>query len=255
MSQTCIGAQLYTVRDHIKNASDLAATCKKLRDIGYGAVQISALGPIDDDEVVKILEGEGLLCPVTHVKLDLIKDTQACLDYHRKLKCNYTALGMFTGAKLADWTQFITDYSAACKALAAEGFYSGYHNHSHEWALIDGKRPIDMLMQDADPSVWFEIDTYWVAHAGGDPAAWIRRIGQLEGDRIPVVHVKDMQISVERQQKMCEVGSGNLNWPAILEACRDAGVKWYMVERDSGDLDPFESLKISYENLREMGLE
>ena len=53
---------------------------------------------------------------------------------------------------------------------------------------------------------------------------------------------------------MCEVGSGNLNWPRILDACRRAGVEWYLVERDSGDLDPFDSLKVSLDNLRAMGL-
>lgn len=53
---------------------------------------------------------------------------------------------------------------------------------------------------------------------------------------------------------MCEIGRGNLNWPRILQSCKAAGVEWYLVERDSGDLDPFESLKISYEQLRSWGL-
>jgi hypothetical protein len=53
---------------------------------------------------------------------------------------------------------------------------------------------------------------------------------------------------------MCEVGSGNLNWPAINAASSSAGVEWYLVERDSGDLDPFESLEISVRQMREMGL-
>ncbi|MCC5828580.1 MAG: sugar phosphate isomerase/epimerase [Phycisphaeraceae bacterium] len=255
MSQTCIGAQLYTVRDFTKTASDFAATCKKLREIGYRSVQISALGPIDDAEVAKILDGEGIICPVTHVSFDKIKDTEGCLSYHKTFNCDLTALGHYRSDKLADWKQFISEFGEAARRLAAKGFRVGYHNHSHEWALIDGVRPIDLMIETFGEEVWFEIDTYWVAHAGGDPAAWIERIGQLKGDRIPVIHVKDMHISLDRQHKMCEVGSGNLNWPAILKACRAAGVKWYMVERDSGDLDPFESLKISYNNLREMGLE
>ena len=58
----------------------------------------------------------------------------------------------------------------------------------------------------------------------------------------------------ERVQKMCEVGAGNLNWPAILEVCKAAGVKWYLIERDDGDLDPFESLRISLENLNAMDI-
>ncbi len=254
MSETVLGAQMFTVREHTKTAADLAETCRKLRQIGYQAVQVSAIGPIDPPEVARILDGEGLSCVATHVKLDLMKDTEACLDYHRTLKCEYTALGSANFKTIEEWERFAAEYSQIAATLAENGVRTGYHNHSHEWALIDGRRPIDILVEELGEEAWFEIDTYWVAHAGGDPAAWIRRIGELPGDRIPIVHVKDMQIDADRKQKMAEVGDGNLNWPAILDACGDAGVRWYLVERDSGDLDPFESLKISYENLRQMGL-
>lgn len=59
---------------------------------------------------------------------------------------------------------------------------------------------------------------------------------------------------VGRQQVMAEVGEGNLNWPGILAACKEAGVKWYCVEQDKCQRDPFESLAISLRNLKEMGL-
>ncbi len=76
----------------------------------------------------------------------------------------------------------------------------------------------------------------------------------MMGGRMPVVHLKDMVI-VNGQQTMAEIGEGNLNWSSILLACQEAGVEWYAVEQDICQRDPFESLKISYQNLREMGLE
>jgi peptidoglycan/LPS O-acetylase OafA/YrhL len=36
----------------------------------------------------------------------------------------------------------------------------------------------------------------------------------------------------------------------ILPACRASNVEWYAVERDSGDLPAFDSLKKSLDNLR-----
>jgi sugar phosphate isomerase/epimerase len=57
------------------------------------------------------------------------------------------------------------------------------------------------------------------------------------------------------QQLMAEVGEGNLNWPAILDACRAAGVRWYIVEQDTCQRDPFDSLAISLRNLHGMGLQ
>jgi sugar phosphate isomerase/epimerase len=111
---------------------------------------------------------------------------------------------------------------------------------------------MDLLMSKLDPeNTWMEIDTYWVQHGGADPAEYIRRAA----GRIPCVHFKDMTITPQRTPKMTEICDGNLNWPRIIEACRYAGVQWYIVERDAGDLDPFDSLARSCYNLREkMGL-
>jgi len=54
---------------------------------------------------------------------------------------------------------------------------------------------------------------------------------------------------------MAEIGEGNLDRPAIRAAARGAGVEWYCVEQDECyERDPFEALKISLENLHEMGL-
>jgi hypothetical protein len=46
---------------------------------------------------------------------------------------------------------------------------------------------------------------------------------------------------------------GNLHWPEIFKASEVAGVKWYLVERDSGPTEAFDSLRISYENLKKAG--
>ena len=52
---------------------------------------------------------------------------------------------------------------------------------------------------------------------------------------------------------MMEVGAGNLHWPAILNACKTAGVEWYVVEQDTCWRDPFDSLETSLKNLQPDG--
>jgi sugar phosphate isomerase/epimerase len=60
-----------------------------------------------------------------------------------------------------------------------------------------------------------------------------------------------MSITPEREQRMAEIGEGNLNWPAILKAAREGGVEWYLVEQDACyGRDPFESLAISFQYLK-----
>lgn len=255
---TQIGAQMYTLRDHCKTPADIAKTCAKLSKIGFGAVQASALGPIEPTELRKILDDNGLVCAATHRSLEQMRDTpEALIEEHQILGCELTALGGFGSEKEGDWDDFIQSFNAAAARLNKDGLRVGYHNHSHEWTPFDTpenisaeRTPIHKLIEGLCDDVWFELDTYWVAHAGADPAAYIRRCA----GRVPAVHVKDMTITSDRIQKMCEVGAGNLNWPAILDACKAAGVKWYLIERDNGDLDPFDSLRISLENLNAMGI-
>lgn len=253
-----IGAQMYTLREHLKTPADIAKTCARVREMGYEAIQVSAFGPIETPELAKILKDTGLTCAATHVGLDMMKDVSKCLDYHEALGCKYTAIGGKFDKDLtpAGWQAFAREFTQIADALAAKGLRVGYHNHSHEFAWYGGDRPaMAILAEHCGDSIWFEVDTYWVAHGGGDPAAWIERIAASGDSRVPCVHFKDMNITPERQHVMCEVGAGNLNWPRILEACRDAKVEWYLVERDSGELDPFDSLKISLDNMRAMGLQ
>jgi sugar phosphate isomerase/epimerase len=252
---TNLAAQMYTLRDFTKTPSDIASTLAKVKKIGYNAVQLSALGPIDPNELAKILHNEGLVCCATHVGLDQMKNQkEKTLEEHKLWGCQYTAIGGFfvkEAPTTQTWTNFITEYNQLAKSYAGTGLSLGYHNHSHELAHYDGKPALQILIDGLDRSVWFEIDTYWITHGGGDPAAWIRKVK----GRIPCVHLKDMVVNHQRQQAMAEVGEGNLNWPEILKACRESGVKWYIVEQDICQRDPFESLAISLRHCHEMGLE
>lgn len=254
MPQSRLAAQLYTLRDFTKTPADIAATLRRVKRMGYDAVQASALGKIDPKELAAIFQGEGLTCCATHVPLDrMTGDAQAVIEEHRLWGCRYTAVGGFfpKNPTADDWRGFAQSYSEVARKFRGSGVEIGYHNHSHELARFGEKTALQILLDELDSSVWWEIDTYWIAHGGADPIQWISKVA----GRIPCVHLKDMAITPERQQLMAEVGEGNLNWPGILQACRGAGVQWYIVEQDICQRDPFESLEISLKNLKGMGVE
>lgn len=250
---TKIAAQLYTVRDFTKTPRDIATTLKKVKKIGYGAVQLSALGPIEPEELKRILNNEGLVVCVTHTPYERICNEMDKVIYEHYLwGCKYVAIGSMPGEyqNRRGYSRFAKEASEVGRKLKANGLTFGYHNHSFELEKFGKRTGLDILYEESDPGVFFaELDTYWIQHGGGDPAIWIRK---LKG-RVPLVHLKDMGI-FEGKQVMCEVGEGNLNWSEILKACRDAGVIWYIVEQDICQRDPFESLAISLRNLKDMGL-
>jgi sugar phosphate isomerase/epimerase len=255
MPQSQIACQLYTLRQYTKTAEDIARTFQRVKKIGYDAVQVSGMGSIDPKELAKILHNEGLVCCATHRPLDELRnEPEKVAENHALWNCKYTAIGAFH-PKDNKWSaevyhNFIRDYNEVGQKLHSLGLELGYHNHSHEFARFGNKTGMDLLWEGLSKDIWMEIDTYWVAHGGADPAAWIKKVA----GRIPCVHLKDMAITPERVQQMAEIGEGNLNWPAVLSACRAAGVQWYIVEQDECQRDPFDSVEISLKNLKAMGI-
>src|SRR5688572_9368072 len=92
MKTSQIAAQLYTLRDFCKTAADLAVTARKLRAIGYRAVQVSSVGPIPEEEIVAIMQGEGLTICATHEGGNMILDEpERVITRLQKLGCRLTA--------------------------------------------------------------------------------------------------------------------------------------------------------------------
>jgi sugar phosphate isomerase/epimerase len=248
-----IAAQLYTLRDFTKTRKDIISTLTKVKKLGYDAVQLSALGKIDPRELANILKNEGLACSATHVSLERMRDeTAAVIDEHHLWQCRYTAVGGFFPKNPApkDWPDYANAFNAIAKKFQNSGVHIGYHNHSHEFTRYNGKIALQILLDHFSPDIWMELDTYWIQHGGADPADWINRVA----GRIPCVHLKDMAITNDRNQLMAEIGEGNLNWPAILSACKKSRVEWFIIEQDICQRDPFESLGISLKNLKQMGI-
>lgn len=253
MSQSVLAAQLYTLRDFTKTPDAIAETLHKVKQIGYDAVQLSALGPIDPTALKKILDDEGLVVCATHVSYDRLRnDIQAVIEEHHLWGCRNVAIGSLPAAYRhhEGYLRFVEEASAIARQLADANLTFSYHNHSFELEKFDGRTALELLYTTSDPAVFFaEIDTYWLQHGGADAAVWIR---SMKG-RIPLVHLKDMAVK-DNTPIMAEVGEGNMNWGSILAACEAAQVEWYIVEQDVCQRDPFESLQISLRNLQGMGL-
>ncbi len=254
MPDTVIAAQMYTLRKFTQTPRDVAAVLAEVRRIGYEAIQISAFGPIDPDELARILADTGLTVAATHTPWQrFVDDVERVVDEHRLWGCRHPAIGgmpreMRRADRIAEFARAAEDVG---RTLAAAGMDFSYHNHNFELQQADGRTWLELLYAAADPQyLKAEIDTYWIQAGGGDPAEWIARYP----GRQPLLHLKDMAMGPDGP-RFAEIGEGNLNWRAILAAARRAGVQWYCVEQDQCyEREPLESLKISLENLHEMGV-
>lgn len=247
MKPSQIAAQLYTCRDVLKTPAEIALTLKRLRAAGYEAVQISGMGPIAEEELNKILDGEGLICCATHEPSQAILDEpQKVVERLQKLRCAYTAYPYPAGVDLSSEesvSDLIQKLDAAGAVLAAAGQTLCYHNHQHEFRKLGGRVILDLIYERTNPAhLQGEPDTFWIHYGGGDNVAWC---GKLAG-RLPLIHLKDYMITAENTHAFCEVGSGNLDFKKIITAAENAGCKWFIVEQDTTPGDPVESLAMSH---------
>ncbi|RYG63356.1 sugar phosphate isomerase/epimerase [bacterium] len=249
-----LAVQLYTVRDFLKTGPELAQSLAKIREIGYTAVQLSAVGAMEGDSpevdaktARQMLDDNGLKCAATHVGWNSIRsNTEAEIEIHHTLDCDYTAIGSlpgvfggegYGGKGVEGYKQFVTDAEPVIAKLKAAGIKFGYHNHASEFQSENGQVLYDVLLQNTDPKlVNMELDLGWVVAAGKDPFDYFKK---YKG-RFPLWHLKDM-----KGTRSTEFGTGDLDMAALLNARKDAGLKYFFVEQEEYSVSPLESMKIN----------
>ena len=94
MSEVKLGIQLFTLRDFIKTAEDFDKTLDELSKEDVSVIQISAIGPIPQNEVKEIVEKYNMDVCVTHTNFERMKsDTQTVIDEHKMIDCDCLGLG------------------------------------------------------------------------------------------------------------------------------------------------------------------
>jgi len=255
MKKEKIAVQMYSVRDYCNDAHEVIDTLKKVRSIGFHAVEMFSVGPLPPHELARVLDAEGLTCCSTHEDVEeLLTDPESVIERLNILRGTTTVYPVPRGQDFstADGVKRLGKaLNRSGKLFAKAGITLAYHNHNLEFHRLNGKTVFDWLMAETDPkAVATELDTYWVQAGGADPVELLARMKS----RVPVLHLKDYGVDAKGKAMFEEIGCGNLDWDRILPAARRAGCRWYVVEQDSDweNGDPFQSLKMSLSYLKRL---
>jgi sugar phosphate isomerase/epimerase len=271
--QEPLNVQLYTVRNEL--AKDPKSTLEAIRRIGYAYVEPSRPQMLKIEPLCKDL---GLKTPAGHFEAPLVTgnfapwkaalagavppgyDWKKAVEQARGWGMKYMVISYLMKSERdapGFYEKFCDQMNQAGETARKAGVTLCYHHHSFEFEPVNGRRAIDTMIARFDPNlVMFQIDTFWVKAGGDDPPAVI---GKLKG-RVALVHLKDVQSADFREYQESKVppnmfrecGSGVLDFPAILNACKNAGVAGYIVEQDQCPASPIESLAKSYKYLRSL---
>ncbi len=241
MARTAV--QLYTLR-----AIDepLSTVLESVAETSFDGVEFAhRVADADTERIVETLEETGLAVAAAHVGLDRLEaDYEEETALYDRLGCTDLVVPWLDPSHFESEEGIASvaeRLDSVARSLSEDDFTLHYHNHDQEFVDCGEHTAMDELLARTDDSIGFEIDLGWANAAGADPVSLLGRYA----DRISHVHVAD----TDAESMACvELGEGDLDLDACIDAARDAGVEWYVYEHDAPD-DPHESLVRGAETL------
>lgn len=280
-----IGVQASTVK-HAFAELGTYETLGRIREIGYRAIEISQVSMsaanvaqmrrAQDELGIEIASLSAMLTAPPGLTFEsLADDYDKIVADARALETSILRIGMLpfdamgSPEAVVDFAKQANDYALR---LAEDGIDLYYHNHHIEFARFNGRYMLDIIA-DTAPAVGLELDVHWIQRGGENP---VSVLSTYDG-RVRLVHLKDYRIGAFPASavaalaagdaeafmsaflgvvQFAEVGEGSLDWPAIIGQAEASGAEYLLVEQDDTyGRDPFESLRISRDNLVAMGYE
>lgn len=243
-----VAVQLYSVRDHL--AQDFAGTVRKIAEMGYAGVETAGFPGTTPEDAGRLFRELGLQVPGAHSPLPIGDQRDSVIAAMEAIGCQRIVsggIGPDHYKSIDAIKRACENFNAASRAAREHGMTFGVHNHWWEVQDVEGRWAFDVLLEELDPEVFFEIDTYWVQTAGVNAAEFVARYAQ----RAPLLHIKDGPL--ELGQPHVAVGEGKMDIPAVVRASGGAA-EWLIVELDNCATDMMEAVERSYQYLVKEGL-
>jgi sugar phosphate isomerase/epimerase len=234
-----IGLQLYSLRADFKK--DVPGTMAKVASFGIKNVELASTYDMPPDKFLALLATNGLKAVSAHFPYDMYRtNAEAVAHQAQALGLKYAGCawipheGDFDEKEARDAAKV---FNEAGKVLAEHGFKFFYHTHGYEFQPYKDGTLFDLLMAETNPKfVRYQMDVFWIVHPGQDPVKLLNKYG----NRFELMHVKDMKPGTKHDltghsdvNNDVQVGTGVMDWPAILGAAKKAGVKWYFIEDEA----------------------
>ncbi len=241
-----VGIQIYSVRNQLKE--DFKGTIAKVSKIGYKLVEGYGLGTdglflgkYSPAEYKQAFSGQGMNLVATHSSYFTAAEAPKMIDAAKTAGVEYLVIPYTPGdlrETLDGYKAVAANFNAIGEQCKAAGLKFGYHNHAFEFDMMEGRVPLEVLIEETDKSlVDFEADLFWVNKGGYNPVKLIKKYP----GRISMFHVKD----ATKETDEATVGEGVINFKSIFKAGKKDALKYYFIEDERTD-DPFGNIKADF---------
>jgi sugar phosphate isomerase/epimerase len=238
-----LGLQLESFK--INLAADVPTGLDIVKADGFTIIETAGTYKLTPEQFRAQLDSHGLKSVSSHVSYESLQaDLPKVIAMAKVLGSTNVVVpgipheGVFTAAVAH---RAAADFNAWGKALKEAGIRLLYHPHGGEFEpLSDGSMGFDTLMKETDPAyVSFEMDVYWVAIAGQDPVALLAKYPE----RWKMFHLKDLRKGAAKpvfsghapKADFVTIGTGQIDWPAVLAEGRKVGIEYSFIEDESAD--------------------
>ena len=229
-----ISAQLYTVRS-VGTLDEQLATIARAGIKYVEPFRFNGMKEVPAEELKALLDKHGLKVSGMHINIGaLIEDTDRTVEYNKAIgntRLIVPALpASITPKDKAGWQAMGRLFASLAATLKPKGMQVGFHNHTVEMEVFDGRTGFEWFAESAGPDVIVTLDIAWAARGGQDPAALL---GRLKG-HVWNIHVKDNapEGTAADERGFAIAGKGTVDWNRVLPAAKDAGVLFFTLEHD-----------------------
>jgi sugar phosphate isomerase/epimerase len=236
-----VGFQTWVVKEEI--GKNFAPTLKRIAGQGYKIVEMCSpkgyqgdfapLAGMNPGDMRKTIEDSGLTCPSCHFGMkEFTDDLDSRIEWSKELGLEHmvcSSFGLPANASLDDFLGAADKLNKAAEKVKSAGLQAGFHNHSTEFAKLDGRVIYDALMERLDPELvkmQFQTEVINLGYKGAD---YFRKFP----GRFISAHLSDWT----KDKKQAAVGKGVIDWKEFFEAAKTAGVKYFFVEMDKETFD------------------
>ncbi len=182
-----------------------------------------------------MIEDAGLRAPAGHFSLDGIEEN---IDFARELGLGYMVamLPRPRPESLPQYRAIAARLNEAGANVRSGGMEFALLFHNHELMPQEGSSGFAELMKHTDPAlVYLEVDVYWIAQAGLDPASFLEKYKE----RVKLLHLKDRLAGFPTtyttdagSDHSTELGKGTIPWPALLKQAQQQGIRYAFLDYD-----------------------
>ncbi len=255
------GLQLYSLRSQAQ-LRGVPWVLDQVKEWGIKEVEVAGMGNFSPAEMKTEVEKRGLSAVSSHFPYKRLKeDIEGVVKDAKALGLKYAGCAWIDHKDAFDEAECrdaIATFNKAGEALAKEGITFFYHAHGFEFEKYGDGTLLDLLITETKPEwVSYQMDVLWVVFPGQDPVKLLEKYGS----RWKLMHLKDLRKGVETGSLAghtdltndVTIGTGQVDWPAVLAAAKKVGIKHYFIEDESPTV--MDQVPLSLAFMKSMGFE